>query len=484
MLRRLTALAIVLAFVGGSMYGQGAHPGGTARMLSMGGAPTGANAVFNPFIFSDPSWQQVNPAWATMYKDYAWSNVAGGTLQNASFGDNGYGNQYSGVNFGFGKEWTFGAVLSYDPSAVRVLYQPNILPAPYNNGLLQTFINQYGGARPVGNFASTNQLGRVEVFEALAAYHMGSMDLGFGLLYGWTGRDAKTTTTTPVAGTFEGDLSAHVFGLRGGILLDLGGGSAVDGSVALRMDKADDKEIIPGSGAGTGTSEYSASATEIQLALRAKLKASNKVNFVPYGAFVTASSTPKEDAIVTGATGTRGSLKFSATNLVLGAGGEYHTSSFYLAGGLSFATLSQKAENNTGAAGALTWTTTQTLRGFPVFNLGAEWWFTDWLAGRWGYYRAFVNTNVKDENDPGFPAGQTTTETDVFGGNSFVTISGYGVGDGADPSLVTLGVGLKFGSFALDATVSETALRKGLGLIGQNDNINTFGYITLSYSFE
>lgn len=53
-----------------------------------------------------------------------------------------------------------------------------------------------------------------------------------------------------------------------------------------------------------------------------------------------------------------------------------------------------------------------------------------------------------------------------------------------DGSLVTLGLGFRFGSFSLDATVSEEALRRGFGLVGAQDNINTFGYITTSYNFE
>jgi hypothetical protein len=49
---------------------------------------------------------------------------------------------------------------------------------------------------------------------------------------------------------------------------------------------------------------------------------------------------------------------------------------------------------------------------------------------------------------------------------------------------VTLGLGFKFGGFALDATVSEEALRRGFGLIGSQDNLNSFGYITTSYNFD
>ena len=46
-----------------------------------------------------------------------------------------------------------------------------------------------------------------------------------------------------------------------------------------------------------------------------------------------------------------------------------------------------------------------------------------------------------------------------------------------------MGLGFKLGGACIDATVSEEALRRGLGLIGASDNINTFGYITASYAF-
>jgi hypothetical protein len=46
-----------------------------------------------------------------------------------------------------------------------------------------------------------------------------------------------------------------------------------------------------------------------------------------------------------------------------------------------------------------------------------------------------------------------------------------------------MGLGFKFGGAAIDATVSEEALRRGLGLVGAQDNINSFGYLTMSYAF-
>ncbi len=113
-----------------------------------------------------------------------------------------------------------------------------------------------------------------------------------------------------------------------------------------------------------------------------------------------------------------------------------------------------------------------------MFNIGAEWWFTDWLAGRGGYYRSpgWANYKHEDSNPPG--SNENTSSLP----NSAIFIGGLNAGN--NDGLVTLGLGFKFGGFSLDATVSEEALRRGFGLIGSQDNVNSFGYITTSYSFD
>ncbi|MBM2841301.1 MAG: hypothetical protein HW412_1829, partial [Bacteroidetes bacterium] len=114
----------------------------------------------------------------------------------------------------------------------------------------------------------------------------------------------------------------------------------------------------------------------------------------------------------------------------------------------------------------------------PVINIGGEWWFTDWLAGRGGYYRSLGK--IKTESEGATGAG-STTETNTTVPNSLLFIGG--ITPATHDGLVTLGLGFRFGNFGLDATVSEEALRRGLGLIGAQDNINTFGFINLSYNF-
>jgi len=472
MVKRIATIIVAVALGSGTMLA-GAHPGGIARELALGGSGytsvsgLGMNFATNPFIYEDPTLMLLNPAYQKMYKDYAWMNIGGGTLNGTSTADDGYGKQFSGVNFAVSKEFTLGTVLSFDPSFTNFLRTQ-----------LGTFVGQVRGiASPV------SPLPAIDVFEVVGTLDVGNIVFGAGILYGWAKNDATNLglTTPPAANNDQ--LSANVFGLRLGMLMDLGGGSSFGAAAALRFDNATDNMTATSAlGTAANPGNYSASATEIGIDARLRLKMSNKVNFVPYLSFGNVSGQPKQDAAATGATSFNGSVKLSAMLLSIGAGGEYRLSNFYMAGGLSFRTSHYKTEISpsfpVGTQNPGTTTTTLSASEFPVFNLGLEWTLLDWLTGRMGYFRTFQSIGNKTER----PNNGLTTTTDYWSGNSNVLLGGY---SGTDNSLLTFGVGLHFGNFALDATVSEDALRRGLGLIGGGqDNINTFGYMTASYCFE
>ena len=467
MVRRIAYLAMALALLTGSIFA-GAHPGGIARELALGGGPLtpaagfGPNLALNPFIVDDPALMLLNPAYQQLYRNYAWMNIAGGAVSGFnSAADNGYGKQFSGANFSFGKEVTIGAVLSFDPSFANLLVSQ-----------LGSFTN---AVRPGG--AQTG-LRPVDVFEVTGTYDLGSLTVGAAIMYGWAKNDAKNATAPVPPASSSTELSASVFGFRLGAIADLGGGSAFDVSAALRLDKATDNvDGTNAAGAPADLGNYSASGTEIQVQGRLKLKMSNKVNFVPYAAFGNLSAEPKQDAPQTGATKFTGSTKLSAMLLTVGAGMEYRITNFLFAGGVSFRTSHAKIESTPPLPATGTTTQTTSATEVPVFNLGVEWTLLDWLTGRMGYYRSFMSVGQKTER----PAGASTTETNTWAGNSNVFIGSY---TGTDNSLITLGLGLRFGNFALDGTVSDEAIRRGLGLIGAQDNINTFGYVTASYCFD
>jgi hypothetical protein len=312
---------------------------------------------------------------------------------------------------------------------------------------------------------------------------MSGFDVGLGVMYGNSNNDS-TSSVTPTGGTaltYDGEASSSVIGFRGGINVDIGGGSSVDASAALRMDKATDKITVSPAPALGIDGEYSATGTELVFAARAKMKVSNRVNFVPFGVFAMVSAEAKEDVRPTTVTTTPPSTEVSANAFAVGAGGEYRVPDFYLAGGLSFqsaaAELKQSQVDPTGTTSS---TTTLTYMAVPVVNLGGEWWFTDWLAGRGGYYRSLGS--LKREYTTSSPAGSGTAEANTTVPNSFILVGG--INPGNFDGLVTLGIGLKFGNFSLDATVSEQALRRGFGLIGASDNINTFGFMNASYNLD
>lgn len=462
MFKRVATTIVVLAVVAGSAFAD-AKNGGIAREIAMGGSQAGSGLILNPFIMDDPALVLLNPAYQSMYKDYAWMNIGGGTLNGLSTVNNGYGQQNAGVAFAFGREWSFGIIGSYDPSAVNVV--SGLIRPGAGVGLPGWGVTQRA-AQTIPSIAN--------VWEAIAAYHAGSLDLGFAFMYGHSIADSTFSPSTGTSGEFEA--SSSVFGFRAGAVVDLGSGSSFDLSAALRLDKGTDNVT---SNAGTG-GEYSVSGTEIQVQARGKFKMSNKVNFVPYALFATLSAEPKEDAFPLGGTAQTVSNKLSALAYAIGIGGEYRTPNYYLAGGISYQSARAKAEVGNFPATGQNQTYTATLVGLPVFNVGGEWWFTDWLAGRGGYYRSLANVKFKYEASA--PGVSFTGESNRTFPNSFLFIGG--ITPTTNDGLVTLGLGFRFGGFALDATVSEEALRRGLGLIGSQDNINTFGYITTSYNFE
>lgn len=468
-MRRQCGIALLLFVLSFSAFGQ-AKWGGLARQIAMGGSSAGQGVVLNPFIWEDPTLLLVNPAYQTMYKDYFWTNIGGGTLAGLTTADNGYGLQNAGISFALNKEWAIGAILSYDPSFINTA---------------RTLI-QGTGSLGIGGIPSVSIAQRApqsippvaNVWEALVSYDGAGIDLGFGFMYGSSHQDSSSSVGNTSSMV---EASARVFGFRAGGIIDLGGGNAVDFGIAYRVDKATDKISQTPVPTSPIDGEYSVSGNELQVQGRGRFKLSNKVNLVPYAAFATLSGEPKEDAKpTTSTTATTRALKASLTSFAFGLGTEYKTPDIFLATGLSFFSASGKIEYSQAASGtlpALTATGTVSNTAIPVFNIGGEWWFLDWLAGRAGYYRAFGNYKLKVESTAGTVA--STFEAKLSTPSSFLLF-----GNVSSDQLVTLGIGLRFGNFSLDATVSEEALRRGFGIIGAQDNLNSFGFMNASYNFE
>lgn len=482
--RKIAIIFVLLASIWTSTRADALN-GGIARQIAMGGSMAGSGLVLNPFIMNDPALLLLNPAYQATYKDYVWMNIGGGMLSGLSTANNGYGQQEAGIAFSVGDEWSFGALLSHDPSAVRALRTLLTGAASPGFGLpnLPSFVGMNGRTTP----AQTSDPGVANVWEAVAGLDLGALDLGFGFMYGHSNSDGKSVPAYPNDSlTFSNEASSRVFGFRLGMNYDMGSGSSIDASAALRLGKVVDNIDRSPATVSSSLGDFSVSGTEFQFSARGKFKMSKKVNFVPYGMIATLSAEPKVDT----KPGNVGDSvlwaeKVTALAYAFGAGIEYRTSTFYLAGGLSVQSASAKLEltpppspappNPPGPANPMFKATYFAL---PVLNLGGEWWFLDWLAGRAGYYRSLGSVKLESQDASG---ARSSTETNLTVPNSWLLIGG--ITPATHDGLVTLGLGMRFGNFALDATVSEEALRRGLGVIGAQDNINTFGYLTASFNF-
>ena len=448
------AIILILLLIGVSIIFSQAKPGGIARQVAMGGSFAGQGLVLNPFIMMDPALLLVNPAYQDRYKDYMWSNLAGGRVEGLNSGDNGYGHQNAGIAFGVSDAFTLGAILSFDPSAAN-MYTGDLSGYPQYQRAPQT-------------------IPQIEnVWELIGSYKLSTMTLGLGLMYGWSNHNDKDDYTSPVSSE-EDEMSSSMIGIRAGAIIDLNDKLSFDVAGQLRLDNATDKITRTPEVAGTG-GEYKSSGTEMVFSARACYKMNNKFNFVPYAMIGFSNAEPKEEKPPTGATAAIASLKYSTLLYAFGIGGEYRTQSFYLAGGISYQHYSSESDRKEVGVDADTLKETISYTGFPVVNLGGEWWFTEWMVGRIGYFRSIGSRMVKDE----YP--RRTWEH-----NQSYNFSSINIGElfgGNHDGIVTLGVGFKFGGFSLEATVSEDALRRGLGLIGSYNGINTFGYMTASYNF-
>lgn len=454
------AIIAILLLATASIALPQAMPGGIAREVALGGSNAGVfnpmqpggGLVLNPFIIDDPSLLLLNPAYQAKYKDYLWTNIAGGGVTGANSSENGYGNQNAGVAFSVTDKLTLGVILSYDPTAANLV---DTLPTMYFYDL-----HEYSYRIPkIQN-----------MWEVVGALDLPSMTLGFGVMYGWSSYNYKENYKTTLL-KYEEDASSYLLGFRGGMIMNVNDNFTLDASASLRFDEASMKYTRNPSSSWYGW-KYTASGTELQFDVRAKMKMSEKFNFVPYGMFSYLSAKPKEDTPPNGYAKAPYTWELSSTNYAFGVGGEYKTKSFYFAGGLSWQHVGGKMEYKDTAYTA---TDEYWYNGLPVFNLGGEWWLTDWMAGRIGYYRMIGSGHMKYDN-PSY-----TDEYSISYPHSFIYVGG--LTPSTNDGLVTLGLGFKFGGFALDGTVSEEALRRGLGIIGAQDNINTFGYLTASYSF-
>jgi len=199
--------------------------------------------------------------------------------------------------------------------------------------------------------------------------------------------------------------------------------------------------------------ETNASQTLILVNGRAFWDLNSHLQLVPIIAFSSASGT-----IDSGGTSTSSIDMPSYTWFAFGVGLNYQVGDFLLAGGATFSTANLTVPSVAQVSPELTYGATT----FPIWNIGAEWNMLEWFVARLGYVAFTGNSSIQYPNT-------ATTSTEFV--TTFFAPSQRGA---------TVGVGFRFGTFSLDATVNEDVLRQGLNTIGGGGP--TFAYITTSYA--
>lgn len=380
--------------------------GGYARLFSMGD---------NPYVV-DPDNIKSNPAYSSIYSNFLWGDI-GSNNGNPTDGDG----QFAGFNYALNKEFTLGALLTR-----------NDFMSSRSIGSLDpgNLVNQINSSVTGADIVPLNNN-----FELLSSYRFGNYVIGLGVSYASTKNDF-----TPATGTGNKN-SAMQFGANLGFMAELSTSFKFDIDFAVALPSA---TYEPGTG-----DKVSGSNTFMAANARGFLKLSNKFTLVPIVMFYNGSG--KIDV------GAQSVDSPSMMGIGGGVGLTYQVENLIISGGPSFVFESTTTPSVANASPELK----DSRLTFPGWNLGAEWYFTNWLIGRLGYVAStFSQTN------------QTVASSTTIDENNR---TGFDNGD------VRLGVGFRFGGFNLDATVNDDVLRQGLNLIG--GGTRSFAYLSASYGF-
>lgn len=414
MIRRYFASVAIVLFLITSGFAQNVEKtGGYARLLGMGN---------NPYIM-DPYSATINPAWGAVYDNFIYGDL-GST--SGAFAPGGVG-QFVSANFGIGKDFTLGAILSrndFNGFSIARLDPGSV----FGMGVVSGLNSIIPGAA----------IGLNNNFELMGTMTFGKTSVGLGVAY------ASTTNEVTPAGVSSSTGSASQLGVNAGVLAQLTGNLKLDLGVTLAMPSA---KFKPATG-----SESKVSQTFIGANARLFWRYSSKLSFVPTLGFLTASGTA-DNGTATPVTST--DLP-SVTVITAGFGINYIVGDFLLAGGPAFA-MSSITTPSVPNVSPETKTSAFT---FPLWNLGLEWKMNDWLVGRLGYIAATHSVTVETAASPTTINEAVNTQ---FG-----------------PNGATVGLGFRLGNFSLDATVNEDVLRQGLNNIGGGGA--TFAYLSVSYA--
>ncbi len=377
----------------------------------------------NTFML-DPTNILINPAYGAYYDNFIWGDIG---LTGSEGSSDGIG-QYLGSSIRLNDDFSIGLLLSNSDHTYGDVSIMSVDPFNF------------------GNKISPNTPTPQNNTELFGTYKMKNTILGLGMSYSVSGVDQKQESIEPPR-TLKQNRNYRQFGLDLGFITNLSDGIKLDASVMF---------LAVGSTYETDSLCIEGSQSIFKINSRAFIKLNDKINFIPMVGFYATDGSfeyTKKPQI-----GTYENFDVpSNTYLNLGIGFDYVNSDLYIVGGPSISFDWVKYESKNSGINTKLDQTNISL----TWKIGLEWLATNWLTGRLGYRQKttdvsknYINGNIISESNETY----------------FEASDGF-----------TLGIGLKFDNFSLDATINEDMIRQGLRMIG--GDYNTLGYVSLSYAF-
>jgi len=391
-------------------YGQSISSG-TARYEALG---------YNPFIKDASIDINRNPAWTTVYRNYAFGDLGRDVVNDFQLTD-----QFGAVNFGVSKDMSLGLVLNK--------FEDN-----WND--FKPYDSLLGISRPV-----------VPLKVTLGWQMSPKFALGFAPYYAAWSSEQQFATTTDIT-----KLSSSSLGATVGLLSKMEGGW-IEGAVDAKFNSYK-SDVTVGT---TNTVQNNQGGMNLSFFTRGffTVNKSMGLNLVPYLAFNTSSWNP----VATPTTAGYPDNQYSTMNFAGGIGVNMPVfDQGLLAGGLSFAYSSYSDKSALSSGRNLT----NTVFVLPAFNLGLEWPLTDWMTGRVGYSRAVASVKNNRETTVGTVVTTYTKGTQVS----------------SPDQTITTGLGFHFNRFSLDGTVGEKFYHDGIYILS-GKTTSLFGMLSASYNF-
>jgi hypothetical protein len=430
---KITGMIFLLVIsITGKVFSQQAIPSGTARFEALG---------FNPYIMDAAIDLDRNPAWGNKYNNYTFGDL-GRYTQESYTASNGSGtylidsnynlrNQYLGVNFRLGDEWSVGVILNKPEGEI------------YNSDM-RVYYSYLGNGAPI------------VPFKALAAYNTSrTVTLGFAPYFAFWNYSINANDTKY---NLNIDRSTSTVGGTFGILDKMNSGWT-EATVGIKFNNYSYDSTFN----GKTTSFENDGGLEFNAGYRGwyRIKDS-KVNIVPFMNFSLFNWQPTIIENVYNVSQESNSWKINlgvGVNIPItedgmfagGVSGGYNTNSF---------SYSDSAVNS--AENKIEGIT------FPQFNIGMEWNLTDWLQGRFGYSRSVIRNKYKYTNS------QNSTYFNVEVNQN----------QPSNPDqTITAGLGMQFGGFSLDGLIGERYIQSGPNVLSGSNN-DLYGVVSISYNFK